>query len=245
MPAPSLVSVVVPTYNERPNVELLIPRLAAAMKGAGFPLEVIVADDKSPDGTADAAEAGIRAAGIGGRALRREGPRGLSPAVMDGFGACRGEILGVMDADLSHPPEVVPEMVRAIVEGGADLAVGSRYVRGGGVEDWPWKRRFLSRMGGLVAKPVTRVRDATSGFFFLRRGVIEGVALDAKGFKIGLEIFVKGNYRSRREVPFVFRDRIHGESKLGGKVMALYGLHLLSLFFWRLRHLRFGWARRV
>ena len=242
--APPLTSIVVPTYNERENVELLLPRLKAAMDAAGYPLEVIVADDSSPDGTADAADRVLREIGGQGRALRRTANRGLSPAVIDGFRAATGALLGVIDADLSHPPEKVPELVRACLEG-ADLAIGSRYVAGGGVKEWPWKRRLASRLGCWLAFPVTRVKDATSGFFLCRREVIDGVALNASGFKIGLEIFVKGRYRTRREVPFVFADREHGQSKLGGKVMLQYGLHVLRLFVWRLA--RFAWrpARRV
>ena len=245
MTSPPLTSIVIPTYDERENLELLLPRLAQVMAAAGLPFEIVIADDKSPDGTADAAEALAAKLGLRARILRREGPRGLSPAVIDGFAAATGEIVGVMDADLSHPPEIVPALVRAIADGGAELAIGSRYVAGGGVKDWPWRRRVMSRLGCLLARPVTRVRDATSGFFFFRRAVIAGVPIDAKGFKIGLEIFVKGRYATRREVPFVFGDRAHGVSKLDGRVMVQYGFHLLALCWFRLRHLRFGRARSV
>jgi dolichol-phosphate mannosyltransferase len=224
------VSVVIPTRNEAPNLRALLPRLLEAFRGAGLSGEVVVADDGSPDGTADAAEALL---GAGGRVLRRTGTPGLAPAVIEGLAAAGGRILCVMDADLSHPPELVPALVRAVREG-ADLAVASRYVPGGGVEGWPWRRRWMSRAACWLARPLTPVRDATSGFFCLRRSVIEGVPLTASGFKIGLEVFVKGRHARLVEVPYVFRDRTEGTSKLGSRVMLQYLGHLARLAAWRI-----------
>lgn len=222
--APRL-SVVVPTYNEAGNIGLLLERLFETFRRSGLAGEVVVADDESPDGTADVAE---RVLAGRGRVLRRTGRRGLAPAVVDGFAAAKGDLLCVMDADLSHPPEAVAAMAGAL-EAGADLAVGSRYVPGGGVEGWPWRRRLFSRAACLAARPLTAVRDATSGFFCLRRSVIEGLALDPSGFKIGLEVFVRGKYNRFVEIPIVFRDRCEGESKLGGGVVLQYFLQLMRL----------------
>lgn len=224
------VSVVIPTRNEAANLHELLSRLFRALDEAGFAAEVIVADDASPDGTAGLAESLL---GGRGRVLRRTGRPGLAPAVIEGFGAAGADVLCVMDADLSHPPEAVPDLVRA-VRGGADLAVASRYVPGGGVEGWPRRRRWMSRVACWMARPLTRVRDATSGFFCLRRPVIEGVPLAAEGFKIGLEVFVKGKHARCVEVPYVFRDRRAGESKLGSRVMGHYLLQLARLAAWRL-----------
>jgi dolichol-phosphate mannosyltransferase len=134
-----------------------------------------------------------------------------------------------MDADLSHPPAVLPDLIGAINQGSL-LAVGSRYVPGGGVVNWPLKRRFVSRVSCLLARPLTAVKDATSGFFAFRREVIEGVRLNPWGFKIGLEIYVKARHQGKiKEVPFVFTDRRAGESKLSGKVMGLYLKQLWNL----------------
>ncbi len=225
-----LVSIVVPTYNEKENIAELIRRARSACSSAGLDFEIIVADDMSPDGTADAA--GEALSGCKGAVLRRTGPRGLAPAVTEGFEAARGDVLCVIDADLSHPPEAIPALARAIGDG-ADLAVGSRHVEGGGVEGWPLRRRLASRLACLLARPLTGIRDATSGFFIIRKAAIEGVALNPRGFKIGLEVFVKAASRKYVEVPYVFRDRVKGSSKLGSRVMAQYLLQLVRLFLWK------------
>ena len=223
-----MISVIVPTYNESKNAPSLISQIEENFQKAGMTdYEILVMDDDSPDGTANIVN---DLKNPKARAVNRRGkPRGLAAAVIDGFGHARGEVLAVMDADLSHPPAVLPDLIRAINEG-AVLAVGSRYVPGGGVANWPWKRRFVSRVSCLLARPVTAVKDATSGFFAFRREVIEGVELSPRGFKIGLEIYVKGLHRNMiKEVPFVFTDRREGESKLSGKVMGLYLRQLWAL----------------
>jgi dolichol-phosphate mannosyltransferase len=212
-----MLSIVVPTYNEAGSLPKLAERLHAAL--AGHEWELVVVDDGSPDGTADIAEA--LAPRIPVRVVRRAGKAGLASAVVAGFGAARGDVLLVMDADLSHPPEVVPALAAAI-EQGADLAVGSRYVRGGGVEDWPLKRRAVSRIACLMGNALVPVRDATSGFFALRRSVIDGVRLNPIGFKIGFEVIARGRYKKVVEVPYTFRDRELGSSKFGRREIAQY-----------------------
>jgi len=226
------VSVVIPTYNEALNLPVLIPRLFRALEGAGMDGEAVVSDDGSPDGTADLAEDLLRGRGT---VIRRQGPRGLARSVADGFARARSDVLCVMDADLSHPPEMVPRLVRAVLRG-AGLAVASRYVPGGGVEGWPLKRRLLSRAACLMAFPVTRVRDPTSGFFCVSRSAVEGLSLGAEGFKIGLEVFVRGSFQTRAELPFVFTDRLGGESKLGSSIMMHYLFQLLRLVEYRILH---------
>jgi dolichol-phosphate mannosyltransferase len=205
-----MLSVVVPTYNEAGSVTGLAERLHAALEGREW--ELVIVDDGSPDGTADIAAA--LAPRIPVKVVRRAGKAGLASAVVAGFAAARGDILVVMDADLSHPPETVPALVNA-VEHGADLAVGSRYVTGGGVEDWPLTRRVVSRVACLMGNALVPVRDATSGFFALRRSVIDGVKLNPIGFKIGFEVIARGRYKKVVEVPYTFRDRELGSSKFG------------------------------
>ena len=197
-----MLSVVVPTYNEAGSVTGLAERLHAALAGREW--ELVIVDDGSPDGTADIAQA--LSPRIPVKVVRRAGKAGLASAVVAGFAAASGNILVVMDADLSHPPEVVPALANA-VEHGADLAVGSRYVDGGGVEDWPLKRRIVSRVACLMGNLLVPVRDATSGFFALRRSVIDGVTLNPIGFKIGFEVLARGRYRTVNEGPYTVRDR--------------------------------------
>jgi dolichol-phosphate mannosyltransferase len=216
-----MLSVVVPTYNEAGSVTGLAERLQAALGGREW--ELVIVDDGSPDGTADIAAA--LAPRIPTNVVRRAGKAGLASAVIAGFAAARGDVLVVMDADLSHPPETVPALLGAI-EGGADLAVGSRYIAGGGVEDWPLKRQVVSRVACLMGSVLVPVRDATSGFFALRRSAIDGVTLNPIGFKIGFEVIARCRYRTVVEVPYTFRDRELGASKFGRREIAQYVVQL-------------------
>lgn len=192
-----------------------MPRLASAL--AIHTWELIIVDDGSPDGTADLAESYADVHPV--RVVRRPGKAGLASAVLAGFAQARGDVLMVMDADLSHPPEAVPRLAAAIEEG-ADLAVGSRYVTGGGTEDWPLNRRVVSRAACLLGNVLVPIRDCTSGFFAIRKSALDGVTLNPIGFKIGFEVMARGRYRKAVEIPYVFRDRELGKSKFGrGEVM--------------------------
>lgn len=216
-----MISIVVPTYNEAATIATLAARLAAAMAGRAW--ELVVVDDGSPDGTADVAERLAPAVPV--RVVRRAGKQGLATAVMAGFGAAGGDTLVVMDADLSHPPEVVPRLVDALRDG-TELAVGSRYVAGGGTVDWPLPRRVVSRVACLMGSALVPVRDATSGFFALRRSVIDGARLDPVGFKIGFEVIARGRYQRVVEVPYTFRDRAAGRSKFTSREIGQYLVQL-------------------
>ncbi len=206
------VSVVIPTYNEAGGIEQLISTLSDVFASAGVSGEIVVVDDNSPDGTGSLVDA--LSARYPVRCVHRAGKLGLASAVIDGWAACNSPIVGVMDADFSHDPKVIPAMVNAIRNGECELAIGSRYIPGGGITNWPWRRRLTSRVAIMLAMPLTSVRDITSGFLFCKRSVIEGVTLDPIGFKIGLEVIMKGKYRKAKEVPYVFTDRRHGSSKL-------------------------------
>jgi len=198
-----------------------VPRLASAL--AAHAWELIIVDDGSPDGTADLAESYSDVHPV--VVVRRPGKAGLASAVLAGFAKARGEILVVMDADLSHPPEAVPRLVAAI-EDGADLAVGSRYVAGGGTEDWPLKRRVVSRAACLIGNILVPIRDCTSGFFAIRRSALDGVKLNPIGFKIGFEVMARGRYKKAVEIPYVFRDRELGKSKFGRREIGQYLVQL-------------------
>lgn len=227
------VSIVVPTYNEAEGLPRLVEAVFAALRECDIDAEMVIVDDNSPDGTGAVADE--LATQFKVRVLHRQGKLGLASAVVDGFRLANGGILGVMDADLSHAPSAVPRLVKVIQSGEADLAVGSRYVPGGGTEGWPFRRRFTSTAACWLARPFTGVRDATSGFLFMRREVVDGVQLNPIGFKIGLEIIAKGRYRRCVEVPYVFRDRFAGQSKFGKKEIIAYVRQLASLAGERLR----------
>jgi dolichol-phosphate mannosyltransferase len=206
-------SIVVPTYNEAGGIERLVEALNAVFTANGLDGEIVVVDDNSPDGTGAIVDR--LAARYPVRCLHRPGKLGLSSGVIEGwrFARADSEALGAMDADFSHDPTVITQMVRAL-ENGYDLAIGSRYVPGGGISNWPLRRKITSLVAIALAKPLTRVRDITSGFFLVRRAALEGIELDPIGFKIGLEVIAKAHYRKAIEVPYVFTDRVAGSSKL-------------------------------
>ena len=198
----------------------------------GGAYEIIVVDDDSPDRTWETA---LRLTGEfpALRVMRRQNERGLSSAVIRGWQAARGSSLGVIDGDLQHPPEVVARLWREL-ERGADVAIASRHVQGGGVSDWSMTRRMVSRFAqalGLLILPHTvgRVSDPMTGFFILRREVIQGVLLKPLGYKILIEILGRGRVGGIAEVPYVFRERVDGESKLTSQVYVDYIRHLLRL----------------
>ena len=228
-----IISIIVPTYNEAEGLPRFVEAVFTVLHESAIDAEMVIVDDNSPDGTGQVAEDLAKRFPV--HVLHRPGKLGLASAVVDGFRLARGTILGIMDADLSHPPTVLPMLTRVIRSGEADLAVGSRYVPGGGTTGWPFRRRFVSAAACLMARPLTGVHDATSGFLLMRREVVEGVTLNPIGFKIGLEIIAKGRYKRCVEVPYVFRDRFAGKSKFGKREMMLYLRQLAALAGERLR----------
>ena len=226
-------SIVIPTYNEAGGIERLIRSLSELFTQHSLDGEIIVVDDNSPDGTGAIVDR--LSAEFPVRCLHRPGKLGLSSGVIDGWKFARPEsdALGAMDADFSHDISIVPQMVEAL-ENGYGLAVGSRYVPGGGITNWPWKRIVTSKVACMLAQPLTRIKDITSGYLLVRRDAIEGVELDPIGFKIGLEVIAKGHYGKAIEVPYVFTDRIAGESKLNEKEIFNYLKQLRKLYARRL-----------
>jgi len=234
--------VIVPTYNERDNIDELVKRVTESCRAAGIEAEMVIVDDNSPDGTGQRAEELAKGNRI--KVVHRTGKLGLSSAVLEGVSAASGDLIVVMDADLSHPPEKIPELVRKIESGEAEIVIGSRHVEGGSIENWPFYRKVVSKGAALLARGLTKVKDPMSGFFALRRSVIEGVALDPVGYKIGLEILVKGKYSKVCEVPITFANRKAGKSKLGGSVMLRYIDHVSMLYehrrYWLGKYLKFA-----
>ena len=239
MSASQLVSIVVPTYQEAPNIVSLVGRVASAMLGMGRRWEMIIVDDDSRDGT-DAIVADLAASGEPVRLVTRRGERGLSSAVIAGFRQAGGQVLVCMDADLSHPPEALPAMLALIDSGQSDFVVGSRYVAGGSTEaSWSLARRLNSQAATLLARPFARLNDPMSGFFALPREVfLQAVDLSPIGYKIGLEVIVKCGCRRIMEVPIHFADRKAGQSKLSIKEQLNYVRHLVRLAKFKLFYRR-------
>src|SRR6185312_11271362 len=207
-------SIVIPTYNEAGGIETLLRALDGVFTANGLDGEIIVVDDNSPDGTGAIVDR--LASELPVRCLHRPGKMGLSSGVIDGWKTAlpQSQALGAMDADFSHDIEVLPAMVEALESGKYGLAVGSRYVPGGGIANWPKRRIVTSRVACMLARPLTNVKDVTSGYFLVKREALDGVELDPIGFKIGLEVIAKAHYGNALEIPYVFTDRVVGESKL-------------------------------
>ncbi|MEM2930424.1 MAG: glycosyltransferase family 2 protein [Thermoproteota archaeon] len=223
------LSIIIPTYMEAENLPKLIERIEEALKEIDF--EIIIVDDNSPDGTADIAEGlGIEFGNI--RVIRRPGKLGLGSAVMDGLKLARAQLIAVMDADLQHPPEILPRILEELRKG-CDFVIASRYVKGGGAMGLSLWRRFVSRGATILAHvslPKTRhVSDPLSGYFAFNKKVIYGIKLNPVGYKILLEMLVKGGYGRVCEIPYSFQRRVGGKSKLGLSEILLYLKHLYSL----------------
>jgi dolichol-phosphate mannosyltransferase len=225
-----MISIVLPTYNEARSIQEVLRRASEALRKAGEDHELIVVDDASPDRTADLAEA--LASEIPVRVLRRPGRQGLATAVVAGWSIAKGDVLGVMDADLQHPPEVLTHLVGALRNHNADVAIATRSGPGGGsAENWSWMRRLTSWTARHLAacvlpRTLADISDPMSGMFLVRVRSLEGVRLEPTGYKILLEVLGKAHYRDLVEVPFVFQARSLGSSKLGMRESLQYLAHL-------------------
>lgn len=229
-------SLIIPTYKERENIGALLSRLRGLLDPA-LPgnYEIIVVDDDSPDETWRVAEE-FCVSMPHLKVLRRQGERGLATAVVAGWKAARGQALGVIDADLQHPPEVLLRLVEA-VRNGADLAVASRHVEGGSLSDWHLARRMLSRGAQLLANvllPASRlVADPMSGYFAVQRAAIDLAEFQPLGYKILLEVLVRGQLHRIEEVGYTFQERQEGGSKVTWRQYLQYLVHL-----WRMRRVK-------
>jgi dolichol-phosphate mannosyltransferase len=227
------LSLVIPTYKERDNIKNVVSILSQLLdESIPGNYELIVVDDDSPDRTWEIAQS-LTTEYPQLRVMRRQQERGLSSAVIRGWQAATGNVLGVIDGDLQHPPEVLMQLLRS-VEQGADLAVASRHVDGGGVSSWSVVRRFLSRgaqLLGLLILPgvLGRVSDPMSGYFMVRRGAIANAILNPVGYKILLEVIGRGKVNQVAEVGYVFCERKEGESKVTWKQYVDYIHHLVRL----------------
>jgi dolichol-phosphate mannosyltransferase len=225
------VTVIVPTYKEVESLPHLIDRLAKVRASSDMDLDVLIMDDDSRDGSVELVRARPEP---WVELVVRVADRGLSPAVLEGLRRARGDILVCMDADLSHPPEALPQLIRKLDEG-ADFVVGSRYAKGGTTsDDWGFLRWINSRIATLLARPLTSVSDPMAGFFAMRRETFDrGRDFNPVGYKIGLELLVKCACERAVEIPIHFEDRRFGSSKLTFKQQLFYIQHLRRLYIFK------------
>ena len=225
------VSLIVPTYNEAANIPLLVKEIFSLVDTKRIDLEIIFVDDNSPDGTADVIEGLSHQFPL--RVVRRKGKMGLGSAVRAGFNASTRPYLGVMDGDLSHDPTILNNLINSLTE--YDIAIGSRFEKNSSVENWNWLRKILSYTGVGLARILTKTHDPLSGYFFLQRSVIDGINLETLGYKILLEILVKGNYHHITEIPFHFRMRQYSQSKLNIREHMLFMRQLIKYGWYTIR----------
>lgn len=229
------VSVVVPTWREADNLAALAERVAGALESRPGPWELLLVDDDSQDGSEEIAADLARRLPLR-LIVRRNGPRDLSLAVLEGLRRARYDRVVVLDADLSHPPESIPALLTALDRGAFDLVVGSRYARGSALDPtWSRARFFLSRLATLLARPLASCSDPLAGFFAADRRRLPELARERPlGYKIGLELMVRGRLRVG-EVPIAFADRTRGSSKMTRRQQVAYLSQLGRLYLHRLR----------
>ncbi len=237
------VSIIVPTRNEAANVGPLVTQIVAS----AVPFrEILFVDAESGDGTGDVIRS--LAAGHPIRLLTQDrAAPGLAAAILSGARAAKGDVLLIMDADLSHPPEDISRLLAPVLAGTADIAIGSRYIKGGSIPSWPLWRRVLSRAGSMLAFPLTGVRDSMSGFFAIERSRLLDLAPSAIGFKLAFELIARADPTLRvSEIPIAFQDRVRGQSKMSfGIAFAFFRRWLRAVIRRGLRRMLQDHARRV
>ena len=241
----SILSIIIPTYNESENIINLLDAIKINLPDSVFS-EIIVVDDNSPDGTSSLvseyiknednyhknddngnsnSSSNVTRTNCKFLILNRKEKNGLIPAILEGIKNSTGKYILIMDADFSHPPEAIPKMVDALLKNSNSIVVGSRYVKNGSIVGWPFKRRLLSRGAAKIARLGLRVKnvsDPMSGFFAFPRSILDNVRIDTKGYKILLEILVKIRGVSVVEIPYTFTDRQSGKSKMNSGVILDY-----------------------
>jgi dolichol-phosphate mannosyltransferase len=235
------LALIIPTLNEAQNIRNVLNRVRSVLDPVGIDYEILVVDDDSSDGTGEIVSAiGLEDPRV--RLIVRKGAKGVAGATLLGWENTDASIVGAMDADLQHPPELVPALVAEILAG-HDVAIGSRYADGGSLGNWNLPRKLLSNAALWVAMPVQRkqirAKDPTAGYFLVRRECIDQIQFQRTGFKLLLDVLVRGRIRSIKEIPYTFESRHHGASKATFKVACEYA-GLLARLYWE----RFGFHQR-
>jgi len=228
------VSIVIPTYKEVDNIEHLVKSINSSMQGLNCKYEIVIVDDSSEDGIE--ALVSMLSKELPIRIKIRRAERDLSASVIDGFKIAIGGILVVMDADLSHPPDKLPDLITPIIENRCDMCMGSRFIQGAGIEGFGVFRKMNAAVSRALARPLVKVSDPMSGFFAFRRDIIADYdILSPIGFKIALELLVKSGTERIVEIPIIFGKRYAGKGKLSINQQFKYLQHLFRLFLFKIK----------
>ena len=229
------VSIIIPTYNESENIIQVLKSIGEHLP-KDIATEAIVVDDNSPDGTGKVVEDYINdtqtKVGYSVDVIHRKTKSGLSTAILDGIQHSSGETVVVMDSDFSHPPKIIPRLIEEIKISKYDIVIASRYTPGGKVNGWSAKRKLISKTAKGIAKVGLGINesDPMSGFFAFRRKILEGIKLDAIGYKMLLEILVKTKGAKVKEIPYTFTNRVYGYSKLDSSTILDYVRSVWKLY---------------
>jgi dolichol-phosphate mannosyltransferase len=227
------LTVIIPTFKEESNIGTIISEVETVLSRNAINGEILVIDDNSPDRTIEIVSNLKKTKPNLNFIVRKEDP-GLSQSVVEGFRQAQSDVFLVMDADLSHPPNHIPKML-AEIRAGNDIVIGSRYMEGGGIKKWPLKRRIISLGATFLGRLLfPEIRDPVSGFFAVKKGVVEDAPLRPRGYKILLEVLGKGTWKKEMEIPFEFVDRAVGSSKLGIGTIIDYAAQVID-------NARFSW----
>ena len=231
----SQISIIIPTYNESKNIIGILNTISKNLP-KNIITQAIVVDDNSPDGTGKIVEEHIanfkKIANYTVEIIHRKAKDGLGSAILRGIQQATGDTIVVMDSDFSHPPQVIPKLIESIKKYQYDIAVASRYIKGGKIENWSAKRKIISKFATLIAKKGLGIntKDPMSGFFAFKKNILNGLNIDAIGYKILLEILVKTKNVTVTEIPYTFQDRELGSSKLSIKTVFDYYKSVWKLY---------------
>lgn len=229
------ISIILPTYNESKNIGGFLEHIQKSIP-KNLKVETIVVDDNSPDNTAKIAEDYFHSikekTSHTINVIKRKTEKGLSSAILNGIKQASGNTIVVMDSDFSHPPHIIPKLIDTLKQTRCDIVIASRYIKGGSIQGWPFKRKLMSKVATSIAKKGLGIepQDPMSGFFAFKKNIVEGLKFDAIGYKMLLEILVKTKGVKIQEVPYVFTDREVGASKLGASTVLDYCKSVWKLY---------------
>ena len=229
------ISIIIPTYNESQNIINILKSIGSNLP-KNLLTQAIIVDDNSPDGTGKIVEDYLKnlkkMADYTIEIIHRKAKDGLGSAILNGIQHAKGDTIVVMDSDFSHPPQIIPKLIDSVKKYKFDIAVASRYIKGGNIKGWSLKRKIMSKFATLIAKKGLGIdaKDPMSGFFAFKKNILNGLNIDAIGYKILLEILVKTKNVTITEIPYTFQDRELGSSKLNLKIILDYFKSVWKLY---------------